>query len=223
MTEPKEPASDETERMATPGNGGEPAEGLSDTAPGGDEAARAEAEAAAMAADELGGEDEPDGEPDDELDDDEDGDGDDDESDDAGDDSVVADAGAAGAAAELASGSPAERRRAARSGKAARPVTPQTIIDPSIRVSDQASKIFVIGTVLVFFLIFAYGALLGQGGTITGFQSPSPIPIPSAAVVPSVAPSPSVGASGSPTASGSPAASPAPSSAPAASGSPAPS
>ena len=46
MTEPREPASDETEPIATP-------DGSDDAA------ARAEADAAAMAADELGGEDEP--------------------------------------------------------------------------------------------------------------------------------------------------------------------
>ena len=62
----------------------------------------------------------------------------------------------------------------------------------AIRVTDRASKVFVLGTVLVFVLIFLYGALLGTGGAFTPYHSPSPSPTPLESPSPSAADSPSL-------------------------------
>src|SRR5438093_574286 len=177
MTEPKEPASDETEPIATPSEG--------------DDAAGAELDQ------EQGDEGEEEEEADEEA-------------------GLAADAGAAAAIGSAAT-LPGRRDRAP---KAARTVTPATIIDPSIKVTDRPSQIFVIATVLVFVGIFLYGALAGTGGFFTPYVAPTPSPSPIATPSPSIAPSGSPAASGSPSASGSPAASAAPSGSPAA-GSPA--
>jgi len=232
MTEPKEPASDETAPTVSPPIGeqanvasGEESAPVDETANAEAAAAAAEAEAAALAADELGSEDEPEAAP---IEAEDGGAADDDEE--FPETNAHADAAeevGAGAAA-VGSGAVADQR-ATRGPRAARTVTPATIIDPSIKVTDRASAIFVIGTVLVFVLIFAYGALLGVGGTFTPFVEPSPEPTPS--VQPSESPaasaspaaSSSPGASGSPGASVAPSGSVAPSASPAASGSPAPS
>ncbi|MEA2607286.1 MAG: hypothetical protein QOI00_2043, partial [Chloroflexota bacterium] len=173
MTEPKGPAPDETEPIAPAADGGDPADVAPEAPPAvDDDAVRAEAEAAAMAADELGGEDEPDGNDVDEGEDEES----DDEADEAESNEAIGDEAAAGAAAVFGSDAIAgpSADRAGRTGRAPKVVTPATIIDPSIRVSDPASKFFVIGTVLVFVLIFGYGAILGTGGVLTPFHSPSP-------------------------------------------------
>ena len=105
-----------------------------------------------------------------------------------------------------------------RTGKGVRTVTPATIIDPSIKVTDRPSQIFVIATVLVFVGIFLYGALAGTGGFFTPYVAPTPPPSIAPSSSPAASSSPAT--SGSPAVSASPAASAAPSSSPAA-GSPA--
>ncbi|HEX2755982.1 MAG TPA: hypothetical protein VHM48_10990, partial [Candidatus Limnocylindrales bacterium] len=186
MTEPREPASDVTEPIAIPPDGADASAVAPGAMPEADtDAARAEAEAAAMAADELGGEDEPDGAEDDDEPAEDEAEGDEDEeADEPADDEGIGDESAAGAAAALASGSVPGRVRVGRATKPTKVVTPATIIDPSIKVTDQASKIFVIGTVLVFVLIFAYGALLGVGGSFTPYVAPTPSPTPIATPTP---------------------------------------
>jgi hypothetical protein len=131
-------------------------------------------------------------------------------------DAAVAVGGASGvAASQRRSGRAArEARDRAAAGSTAVP------IDPSIRVRDRASTWFVLGTVLVFVVIFLNGMLLGTGGLFRPYVSPSPEPsaLESAAPSESVTPSVSVGPTGSPATSSSPA-----TSAPPASVSPGPS
>jgi hypothetical protein len=185
-----------------------------------DEAARAEAEAAAMAANEVDADEAPDAP---EASDDalaadepaaEDGaDGDEVATDELDDDELEAEdeaeaaapdeeaeeagvaAAGAGAAASTTTAKSGRASRDARSGSATQAIP----IDPSIRVRDNASKYFVIGTVLVFVLIFANGIFFGTGGVFTPYVTPSPSPSPSETVAPSV----SIAPSGSPAASGS--------------------
>jgi hypothetical protein len=228
MTEPKETAPDGTEPIEAPD-----AVGATDTAPetppppSDDEAARAEAEAAASAADEVGGEDETsveadedeteaedhvEAEPDDDFDD-------------------VDETEAVGAPAVTDAGSGAVVGATALAGRKVRGATlaPAPVAEPAIRIKDRASKIFVLGTVLVFALVFLNGMLLGTGGTFHPYITPTPPPSESAAPSESVAPSGSLAPSGSSTPSGSlapsgsVAPSAVPSSSPVASGSPAPS
>jgi len=227
MTDPKETAPDATEPIPTPDASGsaEPVDVADAVAsvpsPAPDaEATRAEADAAALAADEVGAEDEPPVVGDEEeIDEDE---TDLEESDDFEDEveEETAPVVAAGALADPMIGA------AALAGRKARGATPgpAPVAEPAIRINDRASKIFVIATVAVFALIFLNGMLLGTGGTFRPYITPSPAP--SESLAPSASPSasgsaapsgsvgPSAGASGSAVPSASP---------PPASGSPAPS
>jgi hypothetical protein len=87
--------------------------------------------------------------------------------------------------------------RAQRGPKPARTVF---AVDPSLRIKDPVSAAFVVGTVLVFVLIFANAMAFGHGGAFTKVPTPAPIASPGA--------SPSEGPSSSPGAPGSPAVSP---------------
>jgi hypothetical protein len=108
--------------------------------------------------------------------------------------------------------------RAARQPKAARTVF---AIDPALRIRDNASAVFVIGTVVVFVLIVANAMLLGKGGALTPLPTAVPIvtagptptegpsetvppastPVPSTSAGPSAGPASSAAPSGSPAAS----------------------
>ena len=79
----------------------------------------------------------------------------------------------------------------------------------AVRVTDNASRIFVIATVVVFSAILAFGLLAGNGGFFTPI--PSPTVAPSASVVPSASVAPSASAAQSSAPSASAAASAAPS------------
>jgi hypothetical protein len=108
--------------------------------------------------------------------------------------------------------------RAARQPKAARTVF---AIDPALRIRDNASALFVIGTVVVFVLIAANAMLLGKGGALTPLptavpivtagptptQGPSETVPPASTPVPSTSAGPSAGPASSAAPSGSPAAS----------------
>jgi hypothetical protein len=80
----------------------------------------------------------------------------------------------------------------------------QLTIDPALRITDRASAIFVLVTVVVFVGILLNGIVLGKGGILTPLPTPTPIPTATAA------PSPSPAASGSavPTITPAPSASP---------------
>jgi len=122
------------------------------------------------------------------------------------------------ARAEQARARAAARAEEARGGRAPRATRTQLPIDPSLRIKDPTSAVFVAGTILVFVLIFLNAMAFGHGGAFSPTRAPAtPAPTESAA------PSGSPGASGSATPSGSPSASgPAPTSTPIQSGSPAP-
>jgi hypothetical protein len=94
-----------------------------------------------------------------------------------------------------------------------------TVSEVAVHVSDPASRIFVIGTVVVFVGILLFGIFMGNGGILTGTPTPKPTAVPTAS--PSAGPSGS--ASAAPSGSGSAAPSGSGSAAPSASGSPAPS
>ena len=79
---------------------------------------------------------------------------------------------------------PAERR-AARAGLS----HGQIPIDPSLRIKDRASAIFVLVTVGVFLAIFLNAIVLGHGGFLTPL--PTPTPVPSITAAPSATPAPS--------------------------------
>ncbi len=70
----------------------------------------------------------------------------------------------------------------------------QIQVDPSLRIRDRASSLFVLVTVLVFGLIFLNGLVLGKGGLLTPFQTPTPVPVltpsPSPSETPSSSPAP---------------------------------
>jgi hypothetical protein len=205
MTEPKDSAPDEP---TSDGASDQRSDAADERRDADAEAARAEAEAAAQAANELDDHElatgaTADAEPPDDL-------GDEPvETDDAkGDGSATTpDVGSAARAAPAIPAPRGSGRDTQRPGTKA--ATPAQVIDPSIRVGDRASAIFVLGTVAVFVLIFLNAMLLGTGGTLHPYVIRSPKPTASASVPASVAPS----ASSSPAASGSPStsASPAPS------------
>jgi hypothetical protein len=97
------------------------------------------------------------------------------------------------------------RERAAPPGRAARagaaPGRSRAFaIDPSLRIRDRASELFVIGAILVFVGIFLYSLAYGRGGALTP-QRTQPPPA-------SVSPAPSGAPSGSPSTSGAPSQSP---------------
>jgi len=127
---------------------------------------------------------------------------------------------AAAAATPLGARARAEQARAlarqraedARGGREPRATRTPFPIDPSLRIKDPTSAVFVAGTILVFLLIFLNAMAFGHGGAFTPTHRPA-TPQPTL----SAAPSGSPGASGSPDASGSPTSGPtsAPTSAPA--------
>jgi hypothetical protein len=96
---------------------------------------------------------------------------------------------------------PSERRALRTTGQA------QIQIDPSLRIKDRASAVFVLVAVGVFALILLNGLVLGHGGFFAPLPTPTPTPILTPGPSPTAAPSGSPAASGSPSASGSPAAS----------------
>ena len=216
MTEPKDDAPDATEDESArdASQAPDPAQPVDvplpdETALGSDpDAARAEAEAAALAANEVDAEEAPETdeaalETDADIGEDslEDRGGADDEASDAAGAELV------GAGVPAAAGASAAERRTGRAAREARAAAANAAIpvDPAIRVRDNASKLFVIGTILVFALIFLNGMLLGTGGVFRPYVSPPPESSASESIEPSasVAPSGSVGVSGSPAASGS--------------------
>lgn len=100
--------------------------------------------------------------------------------------------------------SPSERR-AARAGLA----HGQLPIDPSLRIKDRASSIFVLVTVGVFVAILLNALVFGHGGFLTPL--PSPTPVPSITAAPTAAPAPLVTAAPTAAPTVAPSASPAPS------------
>ena len=96
------------------------------------------------------------------------------------------------------------KRRAVAPAAALRAPTPSEV---ATRVTDPASRIFVIGSVVVFVAILVFGLVGGHGGLLT--PSPTHRPSPSAAPSVSAAPSPSAAPARSATPSA--AASPSPS------------
>jgi hypothetical protein len=85
--------------------------------------------------------------------------------------------------------------RAPRGPKPARTVF---AVDPALRIKDPVSAAFVVGTVLVFALIFANALAFGRGGAFHPLPTPAPIATEAPTAVPSAGPSGSPGASGSP-------------------------
>lgn len=86
-------------------------------------------------------------------------------------------------------------------------------VDPSLRITDRVSSLFVIASIVFFVGVLANGILLGRGGLLV--PSPTPTPVPSATATPNPSPSATASPATSPSAS--------PSASPAASESPAPS
>lgn len=80
-------------------------------------------------------------------------------------------------------------RRAHRAG----PDGSKLHVDPSARITDRASAIFVLLTLGVFVLILLNGMVLGRGGLLTPIPTPGPVPSITAAptVAPSASPAPS--------------------------------
>ncbi len=77
-----------------------------------------------------------------------------------------------------------------------------TVSEVAVQVSDPASKIFVVGTVVVFVSILLFGIFLGNGGVLSATPTPEPTAVPTAS--PSAAPSASVSVSPSGSASAAP-------------------
>jgi hypothetical protein len=100
-------------------------------------------------------------------------------------------------AAAMAAEADDERRRGLRPSerRAARSHAERSQIqaDPSLRIRDRASSLFVLVTVLVFGLIFLNGMVLGKGGLLTPFQTPTPVPALTPSPSPSESPSSSPG------------------------------
>ncbi|MBA3878006.1 MAG: hypothetical protein C0498_14000, partial [Anaerolinea sp.] len=100
---------------------------------------------------------------------------------------------AAEADVERARGMRPSERRAARAAERS-----QIPVDPSLRITDRASALFVLVTVLAFGLILLNGLVLGKGGFLAPIPTPSPVPVLTSS------PSPAVAPGGSPTAAPSP-------------------
>jgi hypothetical protein len=96
-------------------------------------------------------------------------------------DELDAESGSAVAAAGVAAiGSAISRRREAPTPSVQRAPTQSEL---AVRVTDNASRFFVIGTVVVFVAILAFGLLAGTGGFLTA--APSPTAVPSVSAEPS--------------------------------------
>lgn len=96
------------------------------------------------------------------------------------------------------------RRRGAPA--AAKPTKAKAVVlDPSLRIRDRVSSIFVIGTLVVFLAIFANALAFGHGGAFSATPTPAPTanaslgPNPSGAASPSPAASPTSGPTAAPT------------------------
>jgi hypothetical protein len=96
---------------------------------------------------------------------------------------------------------PARQRPGATSGAAAlaaaqaRSRTRGVVIDPALRIRDRVSEAFVIGTVLVFAVIFLNAMAFGKGGALSPTPSPAPSGLvesaaPSSSPIPTVPPIP---------------------------------
>lgn len=146
---------------------------------------------------------------------------------DTGEDADAAQIDELGASAVDAAGRPLARPSRRRIGAPATATRAPTVSEVAVHVSDPASRIFVIGTVVVFAGILLFGIFLGNGGILTGTPTPRPTAVPTAS--PSAGPSasgsvaPSGSASAAPSGSGSAAPSASASAAPSASASAAPS
>jgi hypothetical protein len=123
----------------------------------------------------------------------------------------------------------AARIRAAREAgggraRAAKPTRTAFPIDPALRIKDPASGAFVLGSILVFLLIFLNAMAFGRGGAFTPERTPRPAPIvtPGPSVSPGPSASPGSSASPAPSGSAAPSAAPSPST-PASSAAPSPS
>ncbi len=106
-------------------------------------------------------------------------------------------------AAAAAAGAAVPRRRGATPPSVQRAPTQSEL---AVRVTDNASRLFVIATVAVFVAILGFGLLAGNGGLLTATPAP-PSAAPSVSVEPSSSGSaePSASAEPSPEASASPA------------------
>ena len=84
---------------------------------------------------------------------------------------------------------PSATGTAARRRGAAAPVVQRapTQSELAVRVTDNASRIFVIATVVIFAAILAFGLLAGTGGLLT--TTPPPTAAPSVSAAPSASPS----------------------------------
>ena len=60
----------------------------------------------------------------------------------------------------------------------------QLTIDPSLRIKDRASAIFVLVTLLVFGAILLNGLVLGTGGLLTPLPTLAPLPTPTVTIAP---------------------------------------
>lgn len=69
------------------------------------------------------------------------------------------------------------------------------VLDPSLRIRDRVSEIFVIGTLVVFLAIFANALAFGHGGAFSAVPTPAPTSNASLGPNPSAAPSSSPAAS----------------------------
>lgn len=73
--------------------------------------------------------------------------------------------------------------------------------DGAIRITDNPSKWFVIGTIAIFVLILLNGMILGVGGLATPIPTPTPVVTPAPTVKASATPRATAGATATPAAS----------------------
>ena len=106
----------------------------------------------------------------------------------------------------VGTGAAVPRRRGAPAPVAHRAPTQSEL---AVRVTDNASRFFVIGTVIVFVAILGFGLLGGNGGFLTNTPEPTVAPSVSAGPTPSASTEPSASTSAEPSVSASAEASPA--------------
>ena len=97
-----------------------------------------------------------------------------------------------------ATGAAVARRRGATPPSVQRAPTQSEL---AVRVTDNASRFFVIGTVVIFAAILLFGLLAGNGGLLT--TTPAPTPAPSVSIEPSASASAGASESVAPSASAS--------------------